>query len=267
MKKSKIQKFKPKYTYYSYFNDADYFLFRKRLIQIWDLIHKTSNLDLTPEPLKNYEYNKFFLPFEGITKLKYSSIEYMGEMLGYSFGKGKWEKSFDYAHGKGINYYSDDFIFNGYWKYGFAHGKGIFLNRHCDFFIGIWKNGKFKKLIDEYKWEPKLLFKHDKKFKKDQNYLKGKLLNVKKSKSQIFGNFGKNQEYENLDFNKNYYLSRGGETDGISDPQQSVKQLMEMHYDNEIHFFNEWYKDAKKEGIINLNTKKNKLPVPYEHNK
>ena len=232
----------------------------KKLIKIWNLIHKQSDLDLTPEPIDNY--NKYCLPFKGVSKFKDGTTEYDGEMLGYLNRKNKIERYFDCPHGKGINYstHGNIFIFNGYWKYGFAHGKGVFLNRYGEFFVGIWKKGYFSKLIHEFKWSTKI---NDKKFhlgklikvkkpKKNESMNCYKSFGIKPGESNLYSNFGVNSNFEVLDLNANYCLSRGGGTDGIPDPEQSVEELMEIHSDKD--FFRDNYILGKKNNIINLKT-------------
>ena len=256
-----------------YYFKSDKYIFReksirKKLIKVWNLIHDQSNLDLSVKPLD--DYNKYCLPFKGISKFKDGTIEYEGEMLGYLEDNNKIKRYFDCPHGKGINYstHGFKFIFNGYWKYGFAHGKGVFLNDACEFYVGVWKDGYLDKLIHEFKWLPEL---------DDKKYHLGKLTKVKKpkndesmnnfrydimidksypKKSRLYMNFGRNMNFEVLDLNANYCYSRGGVTDGIPDPVQSVEELMELHSDSDIEFFREHYDLGKKNHIINLNTPK-----------
>jgi len=236
----------------------------KKLIKIWNLIHKQSDLDLTPEPIDNY--NKYCLPFKGISKFKDGTTEYDGEMLGYLKRKNKIERYFDCPHGKGINYstHGNIFIFNGYWKYGFAHGKGVFLNRYGRFFVGIWKKGYFSKLIHEFQWSPGI---NDKKFhlgklikvkkpKKNESMNCYKSFGIKPGESNLYSNFGVNSKFEVLDLNANYNLNRG-------DDEQSVKELMEIHSDEE--FFRDNYILGKKNNIINLKTPRIKELTPEEH--
>ena len=256
-----------------YYFKSDKYIFReksirKKLIKVWNLIHDQSNLDLSVKPLD--DYNKYCLPFKGISKFKDGAIEYKGEMLGYLDDNNKIKRYFNCPHGKGINYstHGFKFIFNGYWKYGFAHGKGVFLNDACEFYVGVWKDGYLDKLIHEFKWLPEL---------DDKKYHLGKLTKVKKpkndesmnnfrydimidksypKKSRLYMNFGRNMNFEVLDLNANYCLSRGGVTDGIPDPEQSVEELMELHSDSDVTFFREHYILGKKNGIININTPK-----------
>ena len=231
---------------------------RRKLIKIWNLIHKQSDLDLTPEPIDNY--NKYCLPFKGISKFKDETTEYEGEMLGYLNRKNKIERYFNCPHGKGINYstHGNSFIFNGYWKYGFAHGKGVFLNSSGEFYVGIWKNGYFDKLIHEFKWNPEI---------DDKKFHLGKLTKVKKPnknesiynfkfdvkidnsfprKSKLYMNFGRNMMFHVLDLNANYNSPID------SDYVQSVEELMEIYSDEE--FFRDNYILSKKNNIINLDT-------------
>mgnify|MGYP007000102116 len=58
-------------------------------------------------------------------------------------------------------------------------------------------------------------------------------------------------------------LSRGGVTDGIPDPEQSVEELMELRSDKE--FFRDNYILGKKNNIINLKTPRIKELTPEEH--
>ena len=264
--KEKIYHFKSD-KYISGRNNPD----AKKLLKIWNLIHKNSDLDLTPKPLDNYK--KYCLPFRGVSKFKDGTTEYDGEMLGYLNRKNKIERYFDCPHGKGINFSSHGFkfIFNGYWKYGFAHGKGVFLNSYGEFFVGIWKKGYFSKLIHEFKWSPGI---NDKKFhlgkltkvkkpKKNESMNCYYPFKVKTGESNLYSNFGVNANFEVLDLNANYCLSRGGVTDGIPDPEQSVEELMELHSDKE--FFRDNYILGKKNNIINLKTPRIKELTPEEH--
>lgn len=60
---------------------------------------------------------------------------------------------------------------------------------------------------------------------------------VKPEESDLYSNFGINSNFEVLDINANYNLNRG-------DDEQSVKELMEIHSDEE--FFRDNYILGKK---------------------
>ena len=86
-----------------YYFKSDKYIFRekpirKKLIKVWNLIHDQSNLDLSVKPLD--DYNKYCLPFKGISKFKDGAIEYKGEMLGYLDDNNKIKRYFNCPHGK-----------------------------------------------------------------------------------------------------------------------------------------------------------------------
>jgi|TARA_B100001964_G_C14019457_1_gene503138 hypothetical protein len=247
------------------FDEHSLFL-RKRLREVWDLIHLNKNIDLNPEPFEKFNYKKYSPPYKGVYKINDGHTEYEGDMLGYGIDNEVLVKKFRKAHGKGTNYYRYSFICNGYWRYDFAHGRCIFLNYDGEFFIGVWQNGKLKNLLYEGQWSTalstglvKTIYRKHKPLldKEDRSHLSGKLIQSKNKESinkkyipKIFGKYGKNEI-----LSRNMYCDFSGVTDGEPDHnynkhEQSIKNVLEIHEDNEKEFYERNYKILKKEKVV-----------------